>query len=118
LGRPVWLFSAATTVALTGTFIQKVAVGWSVREATHATTWLAAASLADLLPTLVVSIPAGALVDRFQGRSTTRTGRLAIRKRSAVSWGAEKLSRPNFVATNGSHPDADDTPPLSPYDGR
>jgi MFS family permease len=41
-------------------------VGWSIWEATHATTWLATAALADLLPTLLVSVPAGALVDRFR----------------------------------------------------
>lgn len=70
LGRSLWIFSAATTLSLTGTFIQKVAVGWSVWEATHATTWLAAASLADLLPTLIVSVPAGALVDRFRPATT------------------------------------------------
>lgn len=66
LGKPLWIFSAATTLSLTGTFIQKIVVGWSIWEATHATTWLATASLADLLPTLLVSVPAGALVDRFR----------------------------------------------------
>lgn len=65
LGRQLWIFSAATTLSLTGTFIQKIAVGWSIWEATHTTTWLATAALADLLPTLLVSVPAGALVDRF-----------------------------------------------------
>ena len=70
LGRPLWIFSTATTLSLTGSFIQKIAVGWSVWEATHATTWLAAASLADLLPTLIVSVPAGALVDRFRPATT------------------------------------------------
>jgi len=33
------------------------------------------------------------------GRGTMRMGRLAIKNRSAVSCGAEKLSKPNFVAT-------------------
>jgi MFS family permease len=66
LGRPLWIFSAATTISLTGGFIQEIAVGWSIWEATHSTAWLAAAVLADLLPTLIVSVPAGALIDRFQ----------------------------------------------------
>jgi MFS family permease len=70
LGRPLWIFSAATALSLTGTFIQKIAVGWSVWEGTHATTWLAAASLADLLPTLLASVPAGALVDRLRPATT------------------------------------------------
>lgn len=66
LGRPLWIFSAATTISLTGGFIQEIAVGWSVWEVTHSTIWLAAAVLADLLPTLIVSVPAGALIDRFR----------------------------------------------------
>jgi len=66
LGAPLWIFSTATALSITGSVIQRVAVGWSVWEATHATTWLAAASLADLLPTLVFSVPAGALVDRYR----------------------------------------------------
>src|SRR5712691_13389052 len=34
------------------------------------------------------------------GRGTTTMGRQASRKRTAVSCGAEKLSSPNFTATN------------------
>jgi hypothetical protein len=71
LGRPPWIPSAATTLSLTGTFIQKIAVRWSASEATHATTWLAAASLADLPPTLIDRERSrGALVDRFQPTTT------------------------------------------------
>ena len=70
LGAPLWIFSAATALSITGTVIQKVAVGWSVWEATHTTTWLAAAAAADLLPTLILSIPAGALVDRLRPATT------------------------------------------------
>jgi MFS family permease len=66
LGRPLWIFIVATALSLTGTFIQKIAVGWSVWEATHSATWVAAAALADLVPTLVLSVPAGALIDRFR----------------------------------------------------
>lgn len=68
LGTQLWIFIAATMLSMTGNFIQKIAVGWSVWEATHATTWLATVALADLLPTLIVSIPAGALIDRFTPR--------------------------------------------------
>lgn len=35
----------------------------------------------------------------IRGRGTKRAGRPAIRNRNAVSCGAEKLSKPNFVAT-------------------
>jgi MFS family permease len=70
LGAPLWVFSAATTLSITGTVVQKITVGWSVWEATHTTTWLATAALADLLPTLIMSVPAGALVDRFQPATT------------------------------------------------
>jgi MFS family permease len=70
LGASLWIFSAATALSITGTVIQKVAIGWSVWEATRTTTWLAAATAADLLPTLILSIPAGALVDRFRPATT------------------------------------------------
>lgn len=70
LGAPLWIFSAATALSIAGTVVQKITVGWSVWEATHATTWLAAAALADLLPTLIMSVPAGALVDRFRPAMT------------------------------------------------
>lgn len=77
LGAPLWIFSAATALSITGTVIQKVAVGWSVWEATQTTTWLAAAAAADLLPTLILSIPAGALVDRFRPATTFWIGQAA-----------------------------------------
>lgn len=60
----------ATTMSLTSAFIQKIAVGWAIWEATRATTWLTAASLADLVPTLLASVPAGALVNRFRPATT------------------------------------------------
>jgi MFS family permease len=70
LGLPLLSFVAATTLSLAGSFIQKIAIGWSTWEMTHSTFWVAAAALADLLPTLIVSIPAGVLVDRFSPATT------------------------------------------------
>jgi MFS family permease len=66
LGLPVWAFVVAGTVSIAGSYVQKIAIGWSVWELTHATFWVAAVAVADLLPTLIVSIPAGAVVDRFR----------------------------------------------------
>jgi MFS family permease len=70
LGRPLWIFSAATTFSIAGAFVQKIAVGWVVWQTTHSTTWLAAASAADMVPTLLVSFPAGAAVDRLGPKVT------------------------------------------------
>jgi MFS family permease len=70
LSKPFWIFITATMLSMTGNFIQKIALAWSVWEATHATSWLAIFAVADLLPTLIVSIPAGALIDRFRPATT------------------------------------------------
>jgi MFS family permease len=70
LGLPLWAFIIATTSSFTGAYVQKIAIGWSVWEMTHATFWVAAVAMADLLPTLVISIPAGAIVDRFDPAKT------------------------------------------------
>jgi MFS family permease len=86
LGAPLWIFSIASTLSITGGVIQRVAVGWSVWEATHNTAWVAAAALADLLPTLIVSIPAGALVDRFQPARTFWLSQIAAAAQAAVLW--------------------------------
>jgi hypothetical protein len=36
----------------------------------------------------------------MRGRDTRNMGKQAIRNRTVVSWGAEKLSSPNLTATN------------------
>ena len=77
LGLPLWAFICGTTLSFTGAFIQKIAVGWLVWEETHATFWVAAVALADLLPTLFMSIPAGAIVDRFHPAKTFWVSQIA-----------------------------------------
>jgi MFS family permease len=86
LGAPLWIFSVATTLSITGSVVQRVAVGWSVWEATHKTAWVAAAALADLLPTLIVSIPAGALVDRFRPATTFWLSQVAAALQAVGLW--------------------------------
>ena len=76
-GKSLWIFIGANMLSMTGNLIRKIALGWSVWNATHATTSLATLALADLLPTLIVSIPAGALIDRFRPTTTFRLSLLA-----------------------------------------
>jgi MFS family permease len=86
LGRRLWVFVAATTVSLAGGFMQKIAVGWSVWDTTHSTAWVAAAGLADLFPTLVLSAPAGAYVDRLRPQRTFWIAQLAAALQALVLW--------------------------------
>lgn len=51
--------------ALTGLWAQRVAVGWLAWNLTHSPTWLGLIAAADLVPTIVLSPIAGALVDRL-----------------------------------------------------
>jgi MFS family permease len=84
LGLPLWLFTIATTISLTGGFAQRMAVGWSAWEMTHMTGWVAAVALADLLPTVVVSAPAGALVDRFRPARSFWASQIASASQAAA----------------------------------
>jgi MFS family permease len=61
----LWLFITATAFSMTGSFIQKIAIGWFTWEATRSSFWLGAIAAADLLPTILLSAPAGAIVDRM-----------------------------------------------------
>ena len=100
LGRPPWIPSAATTLSLTGTFIQKIAVRWLVSEATHATTWLAAASLADLPPTLI---------DRERSGGRTRRS-LSTRDNVLGKPGYVRLAGTRAVRPSGFRPSHDRQP--------
>ena len=68
------LFTAANSVSVVGTWIQRVAVGWLTWDLTHSGTWLGAVSMAEFLPALVIAPLTGVLSDRFDqiGRASCR----------------------------------------------
>src|SRR5882757_861813 len=63
-GRNYRLYVAGNAISLTGTWLQRVAVGWLAWQLTHSGTWLGLVAFADLFPTVVLSPFAGALADR------------------------------------------------------
>ena len=60
---------AGTMLTMSGYFMQQVAQGWLVYELTGSPTWLGIVSFAGGIPMLVLSLPAGVLVDRLDRRT-------------------------------------------------
>jgi len=62
LFRRYWIGHALST---TGRWMKRTAVGWLTWELTESTSWLGVIAFADLLPTVLLAIVAGAFADRF-----------------------------------------------------
>ena len=59
---------AGTALTMTGYFMQQVAQGWLIYDLTASATWLGIVAFAGGIPMLVLALPAGVLVDRFDRR--------------------------------------------------
>ena len=59
---------AGTALTMTGYFMQQVAQGWLIYDLTASATWLGIVSFAGGIPMLVLSLPGGVIVDRFDRR--------------------------------------------------
>jgi MFS family permease len=59
---------AGTTLTMAGNFMQQVALGWLIYDLTSAPVWLGIVSFARGLPLLLLALPAGVVVDRFDRR--------------------------------------------------
>jgi MFS family permease len=57
-------FVIANIVSLSGTWLQRIAVGWLAWELTHSAAWLGLMAMADLIPPLFLAPLTGALADR------------------------------------------------------
>ena len=68
------LFTAANSVSVIGTWVQRVAVGWLTWDLTHSGVWLGAVSMAEFLPAMVIAPLTGVLADRFDRRRIAVTG--------------------------------------------
>src|SRR4051794_16894848 len=88
--RDFLLFTTGMFVSATGLWIQQVAVGWLVLEATGSALALGTVGFARMVPVLVLSFPAGALADRFDRRRllmATLAGSLAVATAlAAATW--------------------------------
>jgi len=58
------IYTIGNLISLSGTWVQRVAVGWLAWQLTHSGTWLGLCAAADLIPVVVISPFAGALADR------------------------------------------------------
>jgi MFS family permease len=58
------VYTAGNSISLIGTWMQRASVLWLAWALAHSTIWLGIVSVADLLPTLVLSPIAGVLADR------------------------------------------------------
>ncbi len=62
LYRRYWI---GHSVASIGRWMYRTSVGWLAWELTHSSAWLGVIAFADLLPTVILTILAGAFADRF-----------------------------------------------------
>ena len=62
------LFYTGQTISLVGTWMQLLAQGWLVLELTDSALWVGLVSFLNVVPILVLSLPAGVYVDRADKR--------------------------------------------------
>lgn len=58
------LYTAGNAVSNTGTWVQRLAVGWLAWKLTESAFWVAAVSFADLFPVVILGMFGGVLADR------------------------------------------------------
>lgn len=63
--RDFRLYTAGNAVSLTGTWVQRVALGWLTWELTASGTWLGLIAFADLFPAVVLGPIGGVVADRL-----------------------------------------------------
>ena len=72
--RGIWLtlkepnyarYITGNGLSLTGTWMQRIAVGWLTWELTQSPTWLGLVAMADFFPVVLMGPLGGALADRF-----------------------------------------------------
>ncbi|MDH5555760.1 MAG: MFS transporter [Alphaproteobacteria bacterium] len=59
------IYTAGSTVAMVGLWVQRLGVGWLAWELTYSGFWLGAIAFADLFPAVVIGPFAGVLADRM-----------------------------------------------------
>ncbi len=59
------LYFTGQTLSLVGTWLQIVAQGWLVFDITHSAAWVGAVAAASMVPSLLLTLWGGVIVDRF-----------------------------------------------------
>ncbi|NPV07639.1 MAG: MFS transporter [Anaerolineae bacterium] len=84
INRNYALFMAGAFVSATGSWAQSVALGWLVLELGDSEFLLGLTNFAQMVPLLLLSIPAGALVDRFSHKRLLLVAQTGTMLSSAV----------------------------------
>ncbi len=61
-------YAMANFLSLAGFWIQRIAIGWLVWDQTRSESWVGLIAFAQFAPALALSIPFGAMADRFDNR--------------------------------------------------
>ena len=64
------LYFGGQSISLIGTWVQQIALGWTIYQLTHSSFLLGLVSFAGQLPLFIVTPFAGVLVDRFNRHRT------------------------------------------------
>ena len=80
------IYACGNSVSMVGTWVQRVAVGWLTWELTQSTMWLGMIAFAELLPTLLVGLFAGAIADRGHKLQLFKLSQILALLQSAVLW--------------------------------
>jgi MFS family permease len=67
------IYTAGNAISNTGTWIQRLAVGWLAWKLTESAFWVAAVSFADLFPVVILGMFGGVLADRVSRIRVVRT---------------------------------------------
>lgn len=82
--RNYGVYTAGNSISLIGTWMQRASVLWLAWTLAHSTVWLGIVSVADLLPTLVLSPIAGLLADRADRLRLIRATQVIAMAQAAV----------------------------------
>ena len=88
--RPFALYTVGNGISLTGTWMQRLALGWLIWELTGSGFWLGVLSAVDLLPVALIGPFAGAIADRANRLRITRLSQI-VSLGIAVAFGAAML---------------------------
>ena len=80
------IYASGNAVSMTGTWVQRVAVGWLAWELTESTTWLGLIAFAELLPTLLVGLFAGAVADKGRRLRLFRISQVLALSQATMLW--------------------------------
>ena len=83
INRDYALFMLGSFISATGSWAQAVALGWVVLELGNSAFLLGLTNFAQMIPLLVLSFPAGAIIDRYSRRNLLLIAQAAL----GASWG-------------------------------